>query len=149
MTSPENLSIEEYNRNHNQQNTDSKSLELLFEYTKFHIGVYITLTSAYVAIATLTVNNELHFPVNYWFLWIAVIATMISGLAGGVIISSITQIESTKTSEFFKTSIGIWNCQQWPLYFNARIWTYIEHTSFWIGLVSAVLSFVCVPSVKQ
>lgn len=29
-----------------------KSLELLFDYTKFHIGLYLTLTAAYVAVAT-------------------------------------------------------------------------------------------------
>jgi len=41
------------------ENVESKSLELLFEYTKFHIGVYLTLTASYVTIATVKVNNHL------------------------------------------------------------------------------------------
>ena len=29
-----------------------KSLELLFDYTKFHIGLYLTVTAGYLAVAT-------------------------------------------------------------------------------------------------
>lgn len=67
---------------------------------------------------------------------------MLAGLAGGVIVSSITQIECTKATEFLECSVGPWD---WKLlHFHARKWTYLEHISFWVGLISAVFYlFVC------
>ena len=62
-----------------------KSLELLFDYTKFHIGLYLTLTSSYLVVATAKVDNKLVFTLCPDFLWPAVLAFMLAGLAGGVI----------------------------------------------------------------
>ena len=69
----------------------------------------------------------------------AVIAFMLAGLAGGVIASSITQKVGGSSLDFLEERIGFWDWKQ--LHFPGRIWTYIEHTSFWIGLVCAALSF--------
>ena len=38
--------------------TKLKSLEMLFDYTKMHIGLYLTLTTAYIAVASLKVKDE-------------------------------------------------------------------------------------------
>lgn len=35
-----------------------KSLELLFDYTKFHMGLYLTLTAVYVTVATAKINGK-------------------------------------------------------------------------------------------
>ena len=124
--------------NHSAKEKNHKSLGLLFEYTKFHIGIYLTMTSIYVALATVKINNVLAFDVNDCLLYLAIAFTMLAGLAGGVIVSSITQIESNKTSDFLECSIGPWD---WKiLHFHALKWTYIEHTSFWLGLICAVFS---------
>jgi len=139
MAKRKRLTISEFNGSLSSNENESKSLELLFEYTKFHIGVYLTLTTTYVALSTLVVNNVLILDINHYLLWFAVGFTMLAGLAGGVIVSSITQIESTKTSDFLECRIGLWDLKN--IHFHAFKWTYIEHTSFWIGLICAILSF--------
>ena len=35
------------------QTADLKSLELLFDYTKFHIGFYLTLATAYITVGSI------------------------------------------------------------------------------------------------
>jgi hypothetical protein len=96
-----------------------KGLELLFDYTKFHIGVYLTLAAAYITV------------------WPAVIFIIIAGFAGGVIASSITQTKSVSVESFLKEQTGPWG----TTWFTGKWWTYIEHTSFWIGIACVVLSF--------
>jgi len=136
-------SIEDFNKEPTNRDKASKSLDLLFQYTKFHIGLYLTLSTTYIALASLELTKGEFLSVNEFFLYAALIFTMLAGFAGGVIISSITQVETTKTSDFLKCSIGPWGFKCFR--FNARKWTYIEHTSFWLGLGCAVLSFVCIP----
>lgn len=119
---------------------NQKSLEMLFDYTKFHIGVYLTLTASYLTVATASVNGQPLLSLNTWFVWPAIIAFMLAGLAGGVIVSSITQRIGGSSIEFLEDPIGPWDWK--PVHFRARNWTYIEHTAFWVGLLFAVLSFV-------
>lgn len=117
-----------------------KSLELLFEYTRWHIGVYLTLTAAYLTAAFAHAGETRLLPVNSYFLWIAVVFTMVAGLAGGVIASSLTQWDKGGSSnDFLRSKIGPWSGGLF--YYRARSWTHVEHTSFWIGLIAAVLSF--------
>ena len=60
-----------------------KSLELLYDYTKFHIGIYITLTGSYLSAATLRVDGQLLLKLNLASAWVAVPAFMLAGLARG------------------------------------------------------------------
>jgi hypothetical protein len=116
-----------------------KSLELLFDYTKFHIGLYLTLTAAYIAVATAKIGEKPLLSLHESLIWPAVIAFMIAGLAGGVIASSITQTTARSSEDFLSQPIGPWELK--AIHFSARAWTWIEHTSFWAGLIFAVLSF--------
>jgi hypothetical protein len=77
-----------------------KSLELLFDYTKFHIGLYLTLTAAFVTVA----NSNLLTLRAEWIFWVAVACFVAAGLAGGVIASSITQTKARNSAEFLKSS---------------------------------------------
>jgi hypothetical protein len=123
-----------------QAHAQQRSLELLFDYTKFHIGVYLSLTAAYITVATAKINEKPLLSLTPgWFL-LAVLGFMIAGLAGGVLASSITQTETGSARGFLQEPIGPWHWKR--LHFSGRNWTYIEHTSFWVGLISAVLSFL-------
>lgn len=122
-----------------EKSAKQKSLELLYDYTKFHIGLYLTLSSAYVVVATAKLGNVPIFAVREAFLWPAVLAFIIAGVSGGVIASSITQSAARSSAEFLSCPIGPWEIKSF--HFRARIWTWIEHTSFWIGLILAVFSF--------
>jgi ABC-type Fe3+-siderophore transport system permease subunit len=113
-----------------------KGLELLFDYTKFHIGVYLTLAAVYITLITSKVGGKLP-KLQPQFAWIALLFIITSGFAGGVIASSITQCGCSKVAEFLNQDIGPWSTHP----FSGRTWTYIEHTSFWIGIVFIVLSF--------
>jgi hypothetical protein len=116
-----------------------KSLELLFDYTKFHIGIYLTLTAAYITIATAKIKEAPILEVKFGFFAFAVLCFAIAGLSGGVIVSSITQTKARSSQQFLDERIGPW---EWKiLHGKARKWTWVEHTSFWIGLASAILSF--------
>jgi hypothetical protein len=121
-------------------NSEQKSLELLFDYTKFHIGVYLTLTASFLTAATANINDKKLLDLNLWLVWPAVIAFVIAGFAGGVIASSITQHVGGDSLDFLDKDIGPANLKK--IYFKGIYWTYIEHTSFWIGLLMATLSFI-------
>lgn len=128
-----------------QRAADLKSLELLFDYTKFHIGLYLTLASTYITIANVKVGDRLAFTLDWKFVIAAMIAFMAAGFAGGVIVSSITQCYAVapdcgSTADFLNKPIGPWDVKQ--LWFHAKYWTYLEHTSFWAGLALAFFSFL-------
>ena len=127
---------------------DLKGLELLFDYTKFHIGVYLTMASAFITIASLKKGDHFVLEVRMWAVWLAVGFFFVAGLSGGIIVSSITQcyghLESTaaparcgSTPAFLLQDLGPWELE----WFTGRRWTQIEHTSFWLGLLCAVASF--------
>lgn len=116
-----------------------RKLELLYDYTKFHIGLYLLLTSAYITLATSKIGRKETLPaLQPTLVWFAVSLFLLAGLAGGVIASGITQSRSAGANEFLEERIGPWNTALFP----ARAWVWIEHTAFWVGLVCAVLSFV-------
>lgn len=123
----------------------AKSLEMLYDYTKFHIGVYLTLTTAYIALAKITIKypgteGEVSLSIDTTFMTIAVLAFILAGASAGIIVSSITQQVGGSSVEFLKTRIGPWKGEL--IHLEGRTWTFIEHTSFWIGLIAAVVSIV-------
>src|SRR5262249_26092041 len=64
-----------------------EQLKLLFDYTKFHIGLYTTLTAAYIALITSEYGKKFLVP-NRVFVWSAVVMFLVAGLAGGIIASN-------------------------------------------------------------
>ena len=113
-----------------------KSLELLFEYTKFHIGVYLTLTASYITVTTAKIGEKQLFKLRKHLVWVAIACFLVAGLAGGTIISSITQCECSTSTAFLKLEIGPLGMQLW----KAIIWTRIEHITFWLGIIAAIAS---------
>lgn len=123
----------------------AKSLEMLYDYTKFHIGVYLTLTTSYIAVASVRISDgagkRIEFlRTNKGFMVAAVIFFLVAGFAGGVIVSSVTQYAAGGSADFLATPIGPWTLS----YLRGIYWTYIEHTAFWLGLIFAIVS-VAVP----
>jgi hypothetical protein len=122
----------------------AKSLEMLYDYTKFHIGLYLTLTASYIAVATIKTKDALGdesalLETNPYFLWSAVFFFVLAGLSGGVIASSITQHIGGSSEDFLNKQIGPWRGK--AIHMAGRKWTYVEHTSFWLGLICAIFSF--------
>lgn len=106
--------------------------------------LYLTLGGSYITIASLRVKDAPIISLNQGWTWLAIVAFMVAGLAGGIIASTISQRygnESKSAAAFLTERMGPsgFRC----LEFTARTWTIIEHYAFWIGLVFAVLSFSC------
>jgi hypothetical protein len=119
---------------------DQKSLEMLFDYTKFHIGIYLTLSASYITAVTAKLGDSqplLAVP-QRWAFWCAVGAFALAGLAGGVIASSLTQTSARSSREFLDEYIGPW--EVYLFQDRARYWTWVEHTALWLGLAFAVVS---------
>lgn len=115
-----------------------KRLELLFDYTKFHIGIYLTLTGAFIALGTAKSSDRLLFDLNSTLVVIAVLCFILAGWAGGVILSSITQTTCTTIGDFLEEKLGPWEFQWCP----AKYWARAEHALFWFGLTIVVLSLL-------
>ncbi len=116
-----------------RRENDYERVKLLFEYTKFHIGVYLSLASLLVAIFGLKKNYDIVFSSS--LLMVSVGMITIAGLAGGIIVSRFTQV--TTYNEFWFKRTGPWRLN----IFVGECWTYIEHTAFWIGLIGAICAF--------
>lgn len=113
---------------------DYERVKLLFEYTKFHIGVYLTLASVLVGI--LSLKQDFGFVVIPQLLTTAIVFIMIAGAAGGTIVSRLTKVKSY--TEFHDNKTGPIRSEL----FTGEIWTYIEHLSFWAGILFAALAFL-------
>lgn len=111
--------------------TDDKRLERLFDYTKWHIGIYLGVGSGLVGLLgskddSVFVRGLIREPT---LMLVAVITMAVAGLAGGVVASA-----ATRTNSFE----ALWDHRQ-PIYgiktFSGRIWASIEHTMFWVSIV--------------
>jgi len=98
------------------------------DYTKFHIGIYISLTAA--AIALVEIKPEM---AGFVSIKIAIACFVIAGTSGGVIAGNIPLYGAW--TDFEEAPIGPWGCSIWRF----RRWAHIEHTAFWIGVLAVVL----------
>jgi uncharacterized integral membrane protein len=113
-----------------------EQVKLLFDYTKFHIGLYTTVTAAYIAVMTSDYGKRSFFVPHSWLVWPAVVMFLLAGLAGGIIASSCPhcpRFDKLMTAKIAPYMDGKG--------FSGRTWTYIEHTAFWLGIILAILSF--------
>src|SRR5689334_8188194 len=116
---------------------ERKGLELLFDYTKFHIGIYLTLAAAAITLGTAKFSGGTFPTLNTYFIWPAVLSIAIAGFSGGIVVSSITQTETTNVKEFLTEETGPWNIKR----VRVLKWIYLEHTAFWVGIAFVLLSF--------
>ena len=110
-----------------------EQLRLLFDYTKFHIGLYSSIAG--VLVAALATKHAEGWRVWRWPLAFAVIAIVIAGLAGGVVAASV--VSMTDVSNFWDKPIGPYATTS----FTVREWTYIEHSAFWVAVVLVLVAF--------
>lgn len=101
-------------------------LKQLFDYTKFHIGMYITLIAAIIGVFA---NDTLKLSYTGLIPYIkaTIILFFIAGAAGGLVASSIPFYKTF--ADFKKARLGPWSGKFIP----AILCTHIEHTAFWVG----------------
>ena len=121
---------------------EDKRLDRLLEYTKFHIGIYLSIGGGLVTlISVASVPEQGKFLDGligaHWALAVALAFMAVAGLAGGIVASSCAQ---------FETFTKVWNRKLGPhklQLFTGETWAFIEHSAFWasiFALVYAVLS---------
>lgn len=126
-------------------NHEGNQLKLLFDYTKFHIGLYTTLVTLLIAFIKLgPVEPDLLQQVS---IAITVILFVLAGACGGIVASNIPH--HNRLSEFLATPIG----PRWMRFGQGRDsagservskfvganWVSLEHAFFWLGIVSALI----------
>jgi len=110
-------------------------LKQLYDYTKFHIGMYTTLITAIIAVFA---NDSLKSSYSNFvpFIGITVFCFIVAGLFGGLVASSIPFY--TSFQDFSNSRLGPW---KWK-WFSSIICTHLEHSAFWLGCLVAVIGLV-------
>ena len=113
---------------------EDKRLERLYDYTKFHIGIYLSTAAG---IAALLGSEKTGWFVaqlvtqNKEMLYTALVFMILAGMCGGIVASS--TIEHKNFEDF-------WEKPQGPtsipcLRLTGRIWAAWEHAFFWASLL--------------
>lgn len=122
-----------------------KRLDRLFDYTKFHIGIYLSAGGGLLTVVGFAaengsfVNRIIGSPRA---LLLSLVAMLVAGIAGGVIASGATQCHSFE---------DLWDRRQGPhtwKWFSGRAWASIEHSAFWASLALFAYSILCAPAVR-
>jgi hypothetical protein len=118
---------------HRQQEAETqedKRLDRLFDYTKFHIGIYLSVGGGMIGLLGTREDAEWvqALIVHPRALTLALASLALAGMAGGVVGSSII---SCKTFESF------WDSRQGPfglIRMPGRFWASFEHGAFWLSI---------------
>ena len=119
------------------RNPESEKLNRLFEYTKFHIGLYTAIVAVFAGLVGS--KEKIVFVFDIRWLIVAVVFMCVAGAAGGVLMSSMCHANSM--SEFWNSRLG----PLWFKWWRAETWTYIEHIAFWIAIACALIAFLMCP----
>jgi hypothetical protein len=108
---------------------NAEQVKLLFDYTKFHIGLYSTFGTAVLALLS---GKFERVSICTPLLVSSLLPIGVAGLAAGVIASSLPHLFGSV--DVREAKIGPLIFERWRL----RSWTYVEHTSFWVAVIMAV-----------
>jgi MFS family permease len=114
------------------QVTTQAAAEMLFEYTKFHIGLYSTVAAALAAL--LTGKFAEGRRINRVLVLVGMGCTAVAGMAGGVIAASLPYYVNHR--HFWRVKVGVWGREA----FTIREWTFVEHGAFWLAIVCIALA---------
>ena len=113
---------------------EDKQLARLYDYTKFHIGIYLSSAGAIAALLgtekTDLFLSELVAP-NKTAFYFALFFMTLAGMCGGMVASSTIECASFT---------GFWNEKHGPQVFPrlvmyGRKWAMLEHAFFWVSLL--------------
>jgi len=105
----------------------------LYDYTKFHIGLYATLMTLLMAVLSLGEKAVPREAVCY--LKITLVCFTIAGGCGGILGSSISLRQDDLVNG---QGIGPFSLGMLP----AEVWAHLEHWAFWIGIAVSVWGFL-------
>jgi len=108
-------------------------LKLLFDYSKFQIGLYTTFA---IVLSGAMAFQPVVFRFHRGFMIVAVVFIGLAGMAAGIIASRCAHFASW--NELWAAKIGPfrWNC------LRGEYWTYLQHVCFGLALAAAALSLL-------
>ncbi len=113
---------------------DVKQLEFLFEYTKFHIGMYVTIIGVIFTILGLKWFDSGITAFSKHMLAAAIILLAVSAMFGALVASAIPYHEGGFEA-FMVSETGPWR-NKW---IEVKTLTHLEHSSFWLaGLLMVI-----------
>ena len=127
---------------------EDRKLERLYDYTKFHIGIYLSVAAGLVTIVSLASKvDQAHFlaqligsPLSFV---ISTVSMFVAGIAGAVVASTCTECD---------TYNDLWNKKQGPFglkLMTGKNWVRLEHTSFWFSTVLFVYAIISAHAVQE
>lgn len=115
--------------------TEDPQLQNLMDYTKFHIGVYLTMCTGLIAALELIEPSAETLSKDHGYLWWTLAFFLGAGAFGGLVGSNIPYC---KTFDEFK---GRWVRAFGFIPIATGKWcTHLEHACFWIGIMIAVVN---------
>jgi hypothetical protein len=114
-----------------------EQVDKLYDYTKFHIGLYTALITAVTTVLGLTATEQPGVERRDIapFLVVTLFFLVIAGMAGGVIGSTLSlDSEAVRNDKKIGPLDKCW--------FTARTWAHLEHWAFWLGICSTILGVV-------
>jgi hypothetical protein len=121
-----------------QVELEDHRLELLMTYTVFHIGLYMSLIAALIAVFEIKENV---FPL--WVVKASVSCFLIAGACGGIIAVNVAEYDVSlhSVSEFYGEHLL--NVFGWsPCFLKYKFLEHVEHLLFWIGTLLLVGTFL-------
>jgi hypothetical protein len=128
---------------------EDRQLERLYDYTKFHIGIYLSAAGALAALISAAaegIDKNAYFAklVGSPSALIASFALMVlAGIAGAVVATS--SIESTTYQGFLSEKQGAYGINL----ISGKVWVRLEHAFFWLSLVFLGICLFSAPAVAK
>ena len=119
------------------QSPYDEQLKLLFEYTKFHIGLYTGLVTLFIGVLAFGGDQ---IPADlFWCAKLSIVFIAFAGMCGGVVVSNIPEHQDFD---------NYWKCESLPLSslpllkrveFKTKDWATAEHVFFWMAILVVVV----------
>lgn len=124
-----------------QVSGEDKRLERLYDYTKFHIGIYL---SSAAGLAALLGSKDAGWIIstligNQYLLYLAFFFMVLAGMCGGIVATSITECQTFNEfwseKEHAPSTLKKWKAR-------GQSWVSREHGFFWASLITLAASIL-------
>lgn|ERR1044072_354505 len=121
--------------------TQTDQLKQVYDYAKFHIGLYATVSTALIAVISFADES---LKGRYFCCYVGVLACfLVAGVGGGLVASHIvyTEWDSADADTMLKGfTTGTFDFKNWNRY---KFYSFVEHYAFWAGILYGLICLLC------
>ena len=128
---------------------EDKQLDRLYDYTKFHIGIYLSSAGGLAALISLVAEGKVKqkdfatFVGMPGFLTVSFALMVLAGISGAIVATS--TIESPTYEKFLTDKQGAYGIKP----FVGKTWVTLEHGFFWLSLTALVAALFSASAVRK